>query len=193
MVWMFVGGKLLEAHGQKRASKAQAEEMRRQAALEAERTQAEVNNLYRQAETERINASLAERDAEAAALSGLIDEMTLRRNNRRILASQRAAMAQNGVAGFTAQEFIDQSEIEMEQDAMKLRYQSLIQSQQLQQERLNLLRSADALEEDAVTVSRLGAQSVSNIQQSARNVKQAGKIAAATTLLQGGYNYAKIK
>lgn len=189
---LLIGGTLLSAYGQKRSASAQAAMMTQQAMLEAERTQAEANNLYRQAEVDRINAGLAERDSEAALLSGMIDEITLRRNNRKLLSAQRASIIANGVTGFTAEALVDQTEIEMEQDAMKLRYSGLIQSQQLQQEKLNLLRSAASLEEDAATTLRLGQASVSNMQQSARNTKAAGKLGALTTLVQGGYNYTRL-
>jgi hypothetical protein len=191
---VLLAGSAVSAYGQYRSGKDAAANYRAQAQIAANEGEAQALNLERQAEADRFNARMAEQDAREVSFAAGLDEDKTRREGRQILAAQRAAMIQNGVAGtFTSDQIELQSMYELELDALNVRYGGILQSRSLQQEAQNLLESAEMAEYNAATARQIGASSALNLQRSARSARKTGTLGAAGALLGGYADYRKAK
>lgn len=190
---LLIGGAVMKAGASYQAGKAQARNYQAQAAIAQTESEAQARNLERQAQADFFNAEMAAQDAQDVAYAAGLDEDRTRREGRQVLAAQRAAMAQNGVAGtFTSDMLEMQSMYELELDALNVRYGGILQSRGLMAEAQNYEEAAKQAEINAQTARIIGASSALNLQSSARSAKKAGKIGAASALLGGYTDYKRL-
>lgn len=125
--------------------------------------------MQQQAEAEERNQQLLTDQARTARQQAGADEEAQRRQNRQLLATQRAAIGQSGVGfGGTPGLLMEDTAMQSELDALNIRYGG-------EQQASNLLNQAT----DAGTASRV---LKSNASQAARS----GYLRAGTSLLSSG-------
>ena len=179
----------VSSYGSYKQGKAQAAQYAAQADIERQQTAAAVRNMQRQIESDLTNAELAAQDAKEALSAASLDEDVQRRMSRQTLASQRAAMIQNGIADtFTGQALEMDAMMATELDALNIRYAGQLQSRQFMSEADAFRAQAEQTEENIITTKRLGVANVQNLLTSGRNARSAGNLSAAGTLLGGAGN-----
>ncbi|MCW5623339.1 MAG: hypothetical protein KIT73_01305 [Burkholderiales bacterium] len=139
-------------------------------AIQSANTQAA--QLETQARAADYNATMAERQAAAAAAASSVNEDALRRESRVALGGQAAALAQTGFTmGGSGTDLMQQSRVNAELDALNTRYQGRLQQ-------MGLLSEAELQRyEGAASRSNIGA------------VKKAGYISAGASILSGAAQY----
>lgn len=148
---LMVGGNIASAFGQYQQGKEEAANLKTQAKIAA-----------RNASLLRGQASLARQHAGA-------EEEAQRREAKRVLGTQRAAVGQSGIGfGGTAGMLLEDSAVQAELDALNIRYGGELQA-------------SDLLEQAGMSdvESRI-------LKKNAKSAKRAGLMNAATSLLQGG-------
>lgn len=151
-----IGGGLLSAFGQYQQGREQE------------------SNLKTQARIAQRNAVLLRGQAATARQQAGRDEEAQRREARRFLGTQRAAIGQSGIGfGGTAGQLLEDSAVQAELDALNIRYGGELQATDI----LNQAAMSD-------TESQI-------LRANAKSAKRAGITGAATSLLSaGGQAYA---
>lgn len=148
---LFVGSSLFGAFGQYQQGQEQAA------------------NLKTQSRIASRNAQLLRTQAATARQQAGLDEEAQRRDARRFLGTQRAAVGQAGIGyGGSVADLLEDSAVQAELDALNIRYGGELQATDI----LNQANMSD-------TEARI-------LKANAKSAKRAGVMGAATSLLQSG-------
>lgn len=148
---LFVGGSLASAYGQYQQGREQEANLKTQARIAS-----------RNAQLQRTQAATARQQAGA-------QEEAQRRDARRFLGTQRAAIGQAGIGtGGTVADLLEDSAVQSELDALNIRYGGELQASEL----FNQAGMSDA--------------EAQILRANAKAAKRAGTIGAATSLLSAG-------
>lgn len=138
-------------------------------------------NLKTQSKIAARNAALLRGQASLARQQAGADEEAQRREAKRVLGTQRAAIGQSGIGfGGTAGQLIEDSAVQAELDALNIRYGGELQASELAEQAGMSDLEAKILKKNAKSAKRAG------VMNAATSLLQSGAQAYGSGLLSGG-------